>query len=67
MTSEELLESIDRHFMAGCPSISTSQLRQHQARGVCPACAEAAAEAAITRDGLERAIATNAAILAQRR
>ena len=44
MSGEELLESLDRHFMAGCPSLSTSQLRQHQASGSCPECRKRAAE-----------------------
>lgn len=42
-SNEELLESLDRHFMAGCPSLSTSQLRQHQASGSCRECGERAA------------------------
>lgn len=43
LTSAELLESLDRHFMAGCPSLSTSQLRKHQASGACRECTERAA------------------------
>jgi hypothetical protein len=35
---KELLASIDRHFALGCQTLSTSQLRDHQARGVCPGC-----------------------------
>jgi len=35
---EALLESLDRHFIAGCPSLSTSQLREHQSRGACREC-----------------------------
>ena len=42
-----LLESLDRHFLAGCPSLSTSQLEQHRATGTCPDCTEAVAFAAI--------------------
>jgi hypothetical protein len=38
----ELLESLDRHFLAGCASLSTSQLREHQATGTCPECRDRA-------------------------
>lgn len=53
MTAAELLESLDRHFIAGCPSLSTSQLREHKAAGSCPECRERAAsehqQAQVTR------------------
>jgi len=61
MHGEELLESLDRHFIAGCPSLSTSQLRAHQARGVCPECQARAAAAALVQ-----AVTVNAAILAKK-
>ena len=38
MTPEKLLESLDRHFLAGCPELSTAQLREHEATGTCPEC-----------------------------
>jgi hypothetical protein len=37
-----LVESIDRHFAAGCPALTAVQLRQHQAFGVCQECEERA-------------------------
>jgi hypothetical protein len=40
-----LLESLDRHFLAGCPSLSARQLAQHRARGSCTDCTEGAAAA----------------------
>jgi hypothetical protein len=43
VTGEELLESLDRHFLAGCPSLSTDQLREHQAKGTCLECRSRAA------------------------
>ena len=55
MTAAELLESLDRHFLAGCKSLSTSQLREHEASGVCRECTERArgiaAEAAAAEPG----------------
>lgn len=33
-----LIESLDRHFLTGCPSLSASQLRAHQQRGTCREC-----------------------------
>jgi len=39
-----LLESLDRHFMAGCPALSGPQFRSHQATGTCPQCRAQAAE-----------------------
>ena len=41
----DLLESLDRHFLAGCASLSTSQLREHQATGTCPECRDRASGA----------------------
>ena len=38
VTTDELLESLDRHFLAGCPELSTSQLRDHERTGTCPEC-----------------------------
>jgi hypothetical protein len=49
MTSEELLESLDRHFTAGCRSLSVSQLEEHEASGVCRECRERAQEVAQDR------------------
>lgn len=46
MTAADLLESLDRHFMAGCPGLSTSQLREHEASGACRECSERARELA---------------------
>lgn len=43
--SPELLASLDRHFAAGCPALSTSQLREHQASGACRECSKRAREA----------------------
>jgi hypothetical protein len=45
VAAARLLESLDRHFLAGCPSLSTSQLEQHKAAGSCPDCSEPAAVA----------------------
>ena len=42
MTNDELLESLDRHFLAGCASLSTSQLEQHRASGSCRDCTKGA-------------------------
>lgn len=42
MSAEELLESLDRHFLAGCPALSTAQLREHEASGSCPECRDRA-------------------------
>jgi hypothetical protein len=50
MTDEALLESLDRHFIAGCPSLSTSQLREHQARGACADCESRAKATAATAE-----------------
>jgi hypothetical protein len=33
MTAEEVLESLDRHFLAGCPALSAGQLREHETAG----------------------------------
>lgn len=49
MSDEELLESIDRHFMAGCPAINTTQYRQHEKAGICPECSARALVAAGVR------------------
>jgi hypothetical protein len=46
VTAAELLESLDRHFLAGCPSLSTGQLREHKATGTCPECRERAGDTA---------------------
>ena len=46
MSPEQLLESLDRHFAAGCPTLSTKQLLQHWARGTCLECERLAAVAA---------------------
>jgi hypothetical protein len=40
---QELLESIDRHFMAGCGFLDAVQLRAHERSGVCPECTARAA------------------------
>ena len=42
MTAAELIESLDRRFMAGCKSLSTSQLAEHEASGACRECSERA-------------------------
>jgi hypothetical protein len=41
-TAGELLESLDRHFLAGCPSLSTIQLREHEQDGTCYECRQRA-------------------------
>lgn len=38
----QLLESLDRHFLAGCEGLSTSQLREHEDTGACAECRERA-------------------------
>lgn len=40
--AEVLLESLDRHYAAGCPALLTSQLREHEATGACRECSERA-------------------------
>lgn len=40
-----LLESLDRHFMAGCGFLDGAQLRAHKATGTCPECSARAAAA----------------------
>ena len=42
MSIEELLGSLDRHFMAGCPTLAASQLAEHWATGNCPECRDRA-------------------------
>jgi hypothetical protein len=46
VTDEELLESLNHHFLAGCPSLSTGQLREHKAAGSCPECRKRASDTA---------------------
>lgn len=41
--AEALIESLDRHFAAGCPSLNGGQLRAHEATGSCPECRQRAA------------------------
>ena len=48
MTAAELIESLDRHFMAGCKSLSTSQLAEHEATGACRECSERARHTAMS-------------------
>jgi hypothetical protein len=43
--AEQLLESLDRHFLARCPDLSTSQLREHEDIGSCAECRERAQSA----------------------
>ena len=43
MTAEELIESLDRHFLV-CYTLSASQHREHVAAGTCPECRERAAD-----------------------
>jgi hypothetical protein len=38
VTDEELLESLDRHFLAGCKGLTPRQLQQHKATGTCHEC-----------------------------
>jgi len=45
VSSAQLLESLDRHFMAACPSLSTSQLREHETTGACRECRQRAQSA----------------------
>jgi hypothetical protein len=52
VSAAELLDSLDRHFMAGCPSLSDTQLREHDATGTCPECVGRAAQAAEVRQGV---------------
>ena len=42
MTPIEVVDSISRHLLAGCPSLSTGQLREHEATGTCPECRDRA-------------------------
>lgn len=51
MTGNELLESLDRHFLAGCADLDFSQMAQHRARGSCRDCTE---EARAAREEAER-------------
>jgi hypothetical protein len=43
VNAETLLESLDRHFIAGCPDLSASQFREHDARGAFAECDQRAA------------------------
>jgi hypothetical protein len=42
VTPIEVVDSISRHFLAGCPNLSISQLREHEATGTCPECRDRA-------------------------
>jgi hypothetical protein len=46
VTDTDLIESLDRHFMAGCPALSSGQLSEHEASGACRECTARAREAA---------------------
>jgi len=50
VSPEELTESLDRHFLAGCLNLSVSQLHEHQATGVCPECRDRAWWTALQAD-----------------
>lgn len=43
MTDEALIESMDRHFLAGCRGLTTAQFGEHQAEGSCAECRERSA------------------------
>ena len=51
MTDDELLESLDRHFLSGCAGLNSSQMTQHRATGSCRDCTE---EARAAREEAER-------------
>lgn len=42
LTPEVVVESIDRHFAAGCRSLSAAQLQAHIKFGLCGLCRECA-------------------------
>jgi hypothetical protein len=37
-TSDQIVHSIDRHFLIGCPGITASQVREHKTRLLCREC-----------------------------
>jgi hypothetical protein len=39
MSPEEVVQSIGRHFSAGCSGLDAFQLREHEAAGICQECA----------------------------
>jgi hypothetical protein len=49
LSDEQLLESLDRHFMAGCGFLDAAQPRSHQTYGSCLECTERADLAARNR------------------
>lgn len=56
LTPSELLESLDRHFMAGCGFLDGRQLEAHERDGTCPECRARAVltskrAAGVVRDG----------------
>ena len=60
LDAAELIESLDRHFLAGCPSLSTSQLRSHQARGFCRECVRRATAALREQQAISASMAAEA-------
>jgi hypothetical protein len=42
MSDEELLESLDRHFAAGCLNLLPHQMDEHKATGTCRECRDRA-------------------------
>jgi hypothetical protein len=42
MSDEELLESLDRHFAAGCLNLLPHQMNEHKATGTCRECRDRA-------------------------
>lgn len=46
MSDEELLESLERHFLIGNAGLTRTQFGEHAGRGSCTECDEIASEAA---------------------
>jgi hypothetical protein len=53
MSDEELIESLDRHFIAGCEGLTSGQLREHEQHGHCRECRYRSATAASARVNAE--------------
>jgi hypothetical protein len=50
LTHEEIITSMARHFTAGCPLLSASQLESHTKTGWCLECLERTAQERQTKD-----------------
>ena len=65
MTADEIVGSISRHFLAGCPDLSASQLREHEATGTCPECRDRSLRAALIDRIMDEELPRYAGVLEQ--